>query len=99
MHNTVFFPDCFLLSAIDGSIWIPYLARYSEIFKKPNARRNGQHKYFACAGLRLGAGAFAKYVLAFAIAAIRLHLRLLMLLQLQLLIDSLIDRNFKRYFC
>jgi len=36
MHNTGFFPDCYLLSVTDGSIWIPYLARYSEIFKKPN---------------------------------------------------------------
>ena len=34
MHNTGFFPDCHLLSLTDGSIWIPYLARYSEIFKK-----------------------------------------------------------------
>jgi len=32
MHNTGFFPDCHLLSLTDGSIWIPYLARYSEIF-------------------------------------------------------------------
>jgi len=64
-----------------------------------NARRNGQLQYFACAWLRLGAGAFAIAVLAFAIAAIRLHLRLLMLLHLQLLIDSLIDRNFRRCFC
>jgi len=31
-HHTGFFPDCHLLSLIDGSIWIPYLARYSEIF-------------------------------------------------------------------
>jgi len=36
LHNTGFFPDCFLLSVTNGSIWIPYLARYSEIFKKPN---------------------------------------------------------------
>jgi len=36
MHNTGFFPNCSLLSATNGSIWIPYLARYSEIFKKPN---------------------------------------------------------------
>jgi len=36
MHNTGFFPDCQLLSVTDGSIWIPYLTRYSEIFKKPN---------------------------------------------------------------
>ena len=36
MHNTGFFPDCYLLSVTDGSISIPYLARYSEIFKKPN---------------------------------------------------------------
>ena len=36
MHNTGFFPDCYLLSLTDGSILIPYLARYSKIFKKPN---------------------------------------------------------------
>jgi len=36
MHNTDFFPICYFLSVTDGSIWIPYLARYSEIFKKPN---------------------------------------------------------------
>jgi len=36
MHNTGFFPDCQLLSVTDGSIWIPYLARYPEIFQKPN---------------------------------------------------------------
>jgi len=36
MHNTDFFPDSYLLSVTNGSIWIPYLARYSEIFKKPN---------------------------------------------------------------
>ena len=36
MHNTGFFPDCCLLSVTDGCIWIPYLARYYEIFKKPN---------------------------------------------------------------
>jgi len=36
MHNTGFFPDCYPLSVTDGSIWIPYLARYSEILKKPN---------------------------------------------------------------
>jgi len=36
MHNTGFFPNCCLLSVTNGSIWIPYLARYSEIFKKPN---------------------------------------------------------------
>ena len=36
MHNTCFFPDCLLLSVAYGSIWISYLARYSEIFKKPN---------------------------------------------------------------
>jgi len=36
MHNTGFFPDCHLLSLTNGSIWILYLARYSEIFKKPN---------------------------------------------------------------
>jgi len=35
MHNTGFFPDCYLLSVTDGYIWIPYLARYLEIFKKP----------------------------------------------------------------
>jgi len=34
MHNTGFFPDCHLLSLTGGSIWMPYLARYSEIFKK-----------------------------------------------------------------
>jgi len=34
MHNTGFFPDCWLLSVTNGSIWIPYLARYSEIFKE-----------------------------------------------------------------
>jgi len=35
MHNTGFFPDYYyLLSVTNGSIWIPYLARYSEIFKK-----------------------------------------------------------------
>ena len=34
--NTDFFPDCCLLSATNGSISTPYLARYSEIFKKPN---------------------------------------------------------------
>jgi len=32
MHNTGFFQDCYLLSVTDGSIWIPHLARYSEIF-------------------------------------------------------------------
>jgi len=36
MHNTGSFPDCCLLSVTDGCIWIPYLARYLEIFKKPN---------------------------------------------------------------
>jgi len=36
MHNASFFLDCYLLLVTDGSIWIPYLARYSEIFKKPN---------------------------------------------------------------
>jgi len=36
MHNIGFFPDCHLLSVTDGSIWIPSLARYSEIFEKPN---------------------------------------------------------------
>ena len=36
MHNTGFFPDCYLLSVIDGSIWIPHFARYLEIFKKLN---------------------------------------------------------------
>ena len=36
MHNTSFFADCFLLSVTDGSIWIPYLAIYSETFKRPN---------------------------------------------------------------
>jgi len=36
MHDTGYFPDCYLLSVTDRSIWIPYLARYSEIFKKPN---------------------------------------------------------------
>jgi len=36
LHNTGFFPDYNLLSVTDGSIWIPYLARHSEIFKKPN---------------------------------------------------------------
>jgi len=36
MHNTGFYPDCQLLAVTDWSIWIPYLARYSEIFKKPN---------------------------------------------------------------
>jgi len=36
MHNAGFFPDCHLLSLINGSIWIPYLARYSEVIKKPN---------------------------------------------------------------
>jgi len=36
IHNTGFFPDCQLLSVTDGSICIPYLARYSEIFKEPN---------------------------------------------------------------
>ena len=36
MHNTGLFPDCQLLSLTHGSIWIPYLARYSEIFKKLN---------------------------------------------------------------
>ena len=36
LHNTGFFPDYYLLSVTDESIWIPYLARYSEIFKKPN---------------------------------------------------------------
>jgi len=35
MHNTGFFPDCHLLSLTNGSIWIPYLARYSLIFRKP----------------------------------------------------------------
>jgi len=36
MHDTGYFPDCYLLSVTDRSIWIPYLARYSEIFKKTN---------------------------------------------------------------
>jgi len=41
MHNTGSVPDCCLLSVTNGSICIPYLtrpylARYSEIFKKPN---------------------------------------------------------------
>jgi len=36
MHNTGFLPDCQLLSVTDGSIWIPYLPRYLEIFQKPN---------------------------------------------------------------
>ena len=36
MHTTGFFPDCWLLSVTNGCIWIPYLARYLEIFKKPN---------------------------------------------------------------
>jgi len=36
MHNTCFFPDCHLLAVTAGSISIPYLAGYSEIFKKPN---------------------------------------------------------------
>ena len=36
MHNTGFFPDCCLLSVTNGSSSTPYLARYSEIFKKPN---------------------------------------------------------------
>jgi len=36
LHNTGFFPDCYLLWVTDGSIRMPYLARYSEIFKKLN---------------------------------------------------------------
>jgi len=39
MHNTGFsvkLSDCLLLSVTNGSIWIPYLAKYLEIFKKPN---------------------------------------------------------------
>ena len=36
MHSTAFFPDRQLLSATSGSIWIPHLARCSEIFKEPN---------------------------------------------------------------
>jgi len=36
LHNTGFFQNCFLLSVTYGCIWIPYLARYLEIFKKPN---------------------------------------------------------------
>jgi len=36
MHNTGFFPDCYLFSVTNGSIWIPHLARHLEIFKKPN---------------------------------------------------------------
>jgi len=36
MHNTGLFPDCRILSVTDGCIWIPYLARYLEIIKKPN---------------------------------------------------------------
>jgi len=36
MHNTCYFPDCYLLSVTHGSIRILYLARYWEIFKKPN---------------------------------------------------------------
>ena len=35
-NNKGFLPDCYLLSVTDGSIWIPYLARYLEIFKKPD---------------------------------------------------------------
>ena len=38
MYNTCFFPDCQLLSVTNGSIWIPFLARYLEIFKKPNSQ-------------------------------------------------------------
>ena len=41
MHNTGFFPDCYyLLSVTNGSIWIPYLTRYSEIFKKTRGKKN-----------------------------------------------------------
>jgi len=36
LHNTGLFPDCYLLSITDKSIWIPYFARYSDIFRKPN---------------------------------------------------------------
>jgi len=36
MQNTGFFSDSYLLSVTNGSIWIPYLATYSKIFKKPN---------------------------------------------------------------
>jgi len=36
MYNTGFFPDYCLLSVTDGSIWIPYLARYLERVKELN---------------------------------------------------------------
>jgi len=36
IHNAGFFPDCCFLTVIYGCIWIPYVARYSEIFKKSN---------------------------------------------------------------
>jgi len=36
LHNTGYFLDCYLLSVTDRSIWIPYLARYSERIKKHN---------------------------------------------------------------
>jgi len=36
VHNTGFFLDCHLLSVTDGSICIPYLARYLEIFREPD---------------------------------------------------------------
>jgi len=36
MHTTGLFPDGYLLSVTDGSIWIPYLARYLQTLMKPN---------------------------------------------------------------
>jgi len=36
MHTTGFFPDGYLLSVTDGSIWIPHLDRFLEILMKPN---------------------------------------------------------------
>jgi len=36
MHNTGYFPECYPFSVTNGSMWIPYLAKYSEIFNKPN---------------------------------------------------------------
>jgi len=44
MHNTGILPDCHPLSVTDGSLWIPYLARYLEILKKPNLQVGARGK-------------------------------------------------------
>jgi len=31
MHTACFFPDCYLLSVTEGSIWIPCLARFEGV--------------------------------------------------------------------